>query len=110
MLVFFNTGFVFVVCNKLVSDRSPILNLAAVPLFVELSDSKIEHFKQRIFAWKCALFGHFAETGVDALDSVCGVHNPSNGATVIIKLFNVAEIAFPYIIGLRTYIRTTVRP
>ena len=42
MLVFLNTGFDFVIGNKLVSNHSPVLNLAAVPLFIELRNSKIE--------------------------------------------------------------------
>ena len=41
MLVFLDTGFYFVVGNELVSDHSPVLNLAAVPFFVELGDSEI---------------------------------------------------------------------
>ena len=45
VLVFLDTGFYFVVGNELVSDHSPVLNLAAVPFFVELGDSEIEHFK-----------------------------------------------------------------
>jgi len=42
VLVFLNTGFDFVIGNKLVSNHSPVLNLAAVPLFIELRNSKIE--------------------------------------------------------------------
>lgn len=56
MLVFLNTGFDFAVCNELVPDHSPVLNFAAVSLFVELGDSEIEHFKQSVFAGKGALF------------------------------------------------------
>ena len=48
MLAFFNTGFNFIVYNELVSDYSPILILAAVPFFVELRDSEIEHLSTLI--------------------------------------------------------------
>lgn len=99
MLVFLNTGFDFVIGNKLVSNHSPVLNLAAVPLFIELRNSKIEHFEQSAFVRKGSLFGDFAETGVDAFDSVCGIHNPSNSAAVIKKLLNMVEIAFPDVDG-----------
>ena len=59
VLVFLDTGFYFVVGNELVSDHSPVLNLAAVPFFVELGDSEIEHFKQCVFAWEGSFFFFF---------------------------------------------------
>ena len=99
MHVFLNRGFDFDIGNELVSDHSPILNLAAVPLFVELRDPNIEHFKQIIFTRKSSFFGDFAETGVDALDRVCVIHYLANRAAIIEKLLNMAKIAFPDIDG-----------
>lgn len=52
VLVFFNTGFNFVVCRKLISDHCPILYLASVPFFVKLGNSEIEQFEQCIFVWE----------------------------------------------------------
>ena len=99
VLVFLDTGFYFVVGNELVSDHSPVLNLAAVPFFVELGDSEIEHFKQCVFAWEGSFFGNLAEAGVDALNRVCGIHHSANSAAVVEQLLNMAEIAFPDIDG-----------
>ena len=75
------------------------MNLAAVPLFVEFGDSKIEHFKQSVFAGKGTLFGNLTEAGINALNCVGGVHNLSDSAAVIKKLLDVINVAFPDING-----------
>ena len=67
----------YVVCNKLVSDHCPILNLAAVPFFVKFGDSEIEHFKKCVFVRKSSFFSNFAKTGINALDSISSIHYSS---------------------------------
>ena len=62
VLVFLDTGFDFVIGRKLISDHSPILDLAAIPFFAELGNSQIEQFQQGVFVWKRSFFGDFSET------------------------------------------------
>ena len=59
----------------------------------------LEHFEERVFFWKCPLFGDFAKIGVNALNIVCSVHNFADSAALIKKLLNVIEIAFAYVNG-----------
>ena len=97
MLVFFNTGFNFVVCRELISDHSPVLDLASVPFFVKLGNSEIEQFEQCIFVWKSTFFGDLAKARIDAFNRICCVHNFSNSTSVIEKLLYMVEISLPYI-------------
>lgn len=97
MLVFFNTGFNFVACRKLISDHCPVLYLASVPFFVKLGNSEIEQFEQCIFIWKSPFFGDLAKARIDAFNRICCVHNFSNSTSVIEKLLYMIEISFPNI-------------
>ena len=56
VLVFFDTSFNFIVRNKLVSNHSPILNLAVIPFSIEFGNSQIKQFKQGDFVWENASF------------------------------------------------------
>ena len=67
VLVFFNTGFDFIVRNKLVSNHSPILNFAIIPFFVEFGNSQIKQFMQGVFVWESTPFSDFAKTGIYTL-------------------------------------------
>jgi len=97
VLVFFNTGFNFVVCRELISDHSPVLDLASVPFFVKLGNSEIEQFEQCIFVWESTFFGDLSKAQIDAFNRICCVHNLSDRTSVIEKLLYMVEISLPYI-------------